>query len=237
MSLGHGASIVRDGLALHLDAANVKSYSGSGTDWKDLSGNVNNGILTNGPIFDSANNGSISFDGINDHSYHTLSPINGNNPFTVTGFFYRTGTTTQKALWGIGGQIGLQGINSYSLSGSNLISIDLWGSATFQAPVSHDLNSWNFCAWVYRGTTFNRTNVSLYKNNTEYTGAVLSVARGSETNTPNINSTGIVIARAGTTDTGYCAPAKISSINFYNRALSSAEITQNFNALRGRYGI
>ena len=55
-----------NGLVLSLDAANPKSYPGSGTTWNDLAGS-NNGTLTNGPTFSSANGGSIVFDGVNDY--------------------------------------------------------------------------------------------------------------------------------------------------------------------------
>ena len=58
--------IITNGLVLALDAANKKSYPGSGTVWSDLSGNANTGTLTNGPTFDSSNNGSIDFDGTDD---------------------------------------------------------------------------------------------------------------------------------------------------------------------------
>jgi hypothetical protein len=61
-----GPNIITDGLVLALDAGSKKSYSGSGTTWKDLSGNGNNGTLVNGPTFDSGNGGSIVFDGFND---------------------------------------------------------------------------------------------------------------------------------------------------------------------------
>lgn len=237
MSIAYNTSIVRNGLVLHLDAANVKSYPGTGTTWFDLSGNGNNGTLTNGPTYNSLNNGSMVFDGTNDFSIHTGAPITGNSPFTVTGFFYITGSTTQKATWGIGGNSGLQGINSYSLNGTNLISTDLWGTTTIQSSQSYDLNSWTFCAWVYRGTVFSRANISLYKNGIEYTGTALTLARGGEASVPNINNTGIVIGRAGTNDVLYTAPVRISSINFYNRALSNAEVNQNFEAHRGRYGL
>jgi len=237
MGISYNTSIVRDGLVLHLDAANTKSYTGSGTVWKDLSGNGNDGTLINGVGYSTDNNGSLVFDGVNDYSFHSLSPIVGNSAFSITGFFYRTGSTLGRATWGIGGNSTLRGINSYSVTGSNLLSIDLWGSTTIQSNESYDLNQWIFAAWVYRGSTFSRNNISIYKNESEYTGSALTVSRGSETSVPNINSTGIVIARAGTIDSGYSAPVLISSICFYNRHLSAMQISQNFNALRGRYGI
>ena len=57
---------VTDNLVLSLDAANIKSYIGSGTTWSDLSGNNNTAALTNGPTFTSSFGGSIIFDGTND---------------------------------------------------------------------------------------------------------------------------------------------------------------------------
>ena len=45
-----GPHIVTDGLVLSLDAANTKSYPGSGTTWYDLSGNANHGRISNGEI-------------------------------------------------------------------------------------------------------------------------------------------------------------------------------------------
>ena len=65
MSFGTSWSLPTEGLSLLLDAGNVKSYPGSGTTWFDLSGNGNNGTLTNGPTFNSE--GYISFDGTNDY--------------------------------------------------------------------------------------------------------------------------------------------------------------------------
>jgi hypothetical protein len=66
MAFTRGANVVTNGLVLCLDAANPKSYPGSGTTWRDLSGNSNTGTLTNGPTFSSANGGSIIFDGNDD---------------------------------------------------------------------------------------------------------------------------------------------------------------------------
>lgn len=67
MALNHSPKIVTNGLVLYLDAANQKSYPGSGTTWTDLSGNGNTGTLTNGPTFSANNNGGIVFDGANDY--------------------------------------------------------------------------------------------------------------------------------------------------------------------------
>ncbi len=70
--------IVRTGLVLDLDAAQPLSYGGTGTTWNDLSGNGNNGTLTNGPTYDSSNGGSIVFDGVDDKSTTNITSF-GNN--------------------------------------------------------------------------------------------------------------------------------------------------------------
>ncbi len=66
MAFFYSPNVVTDGLVFAVDAANKKSYPGSGTTWTDLAGS-NNGALTNGPTFDSGNNGNIVFDGSNDY--------------------------------------------------------------------------------------------------------------------------------------------------------------------------
>ena len=67
MSLSHSPSIVTSGLVLCLDAANTRSYPGSGTSWYNLAGTINTGVLTNGPTYGSTNLGSIVFDGVDDY--------------------------------------------------------------------------------------------------------------------------------------------------------------------------
>lgn len=67
MAFNYSPNIVRDSsLVLYLDAANTKSYVSGSTIWNDISRGGNNGTLTNGPTFNSSNNGSIVFDGVND---------------------------------------------------------------------------------------------------------------------------------------------------------------------------
>jgi hypothetical protein len=61
-------SVVTDGLIYYVDAGNTSSYAGSGTTWNDLSGQNRTTTLYNGPTFDSANSGSINFDGSNDYA-------------------------------------------------------------------------------------------------------------------------------------------------------------------------
>ena len=82
-----GPNIITDGLVLALDAANSRSYPGTGTTWSDLSGNGNSGTLTNGPTFNSGNGGSIVFDGVDD-----------NISFSGNTFNYSPGTSGEVSL-------------------------------------------------------------------------------------------------------------------------------------------
>ena len=84
MGLSHSPSLVMNGLVLCLDAGNSKSYPGTGTTWTDLSGNGNNGTLTNGPTYSSANGGSLVFDGTNDY---TQTPLSGTFPQITVEFW------------------------------------------------------------------------------------------------------------------------------------------------------
>jgi hypothetical protein len=67
MGIGYNTSVVRDGLVLYLDAANRKSYPGSGTVVKDIVSNSINGTLLNGVSFSNSNKGIFSFDGVDDY--------------------------------------------------------------------------------------------------------------------------------------------------------------------------
>lgn len=66
MGCSSGPDIVEDGLVLCLDAASKRSYGGSGTTWSNLAGS-NDGILNNGPTFNTENGGSFAFDGTDDY--------------------------------------------------------------------------------------------------------------------------------------------------------------------------
>ena len=113
MSYQTGPRIVTNGLVFCVDAADTNSYPGSGTTWFDLSGNGNNGTLNNGPTFNSANRGSIVFDGTNDWiSVTRNSSLSPTSEITEEAMIFRTSTSDQVF---IGLQYGSSGENSYAL--------------------------------------------------------------------------------------------------------------------------
>jgi hypothetical protein len=228
MGIAYNTSIVRNGLVLHLDAANSKSYPGSGTVWNDLSGRGNNGTLINGPTYNSANNGSIVFDGVDDTVYlssASLLPV-GTSDRTIVAFV-RTPTSFPDPYlhvihWGTAATDQAFGLAIFSNGGLNTHP---WSGAPSQGTV---VSGTDYCLAV--SYTHSSTLHKFWINGISQ-GAGVSRA---------IN-TGVTEARVGarisahTEDWG--PSGRIYSIQVYNRSLSDVEVQQNFEALRGRYGI
>lgn len=222
-------TIVTNGLVLHLDAGNPASYPGSGTTWTDLSGNNNNGTLTNGPTYSSANGGSIVFDGVDDTVKCSSSQlINITNNFTTEIWYKTTGTrdkthllTTRLDAFDNIGQLGYNlgsaGGSTWKLTKYGIVDI-------FLGTVPNDTNWHSVCV------TFSSTSgVSLYLDGS-------FVANSGNTNNLNVGSNIFIFGRGSESGTNHLI-GNISNAKIYNRVLSATEITQNFNALRGRFGI
>jgi len=222
MGLAHSPRIVTNGLVLCLDAGNTKSYPGSGTTWTDISRRGNNGTLTNGPTFSSANKGSIVFDGVNDRV---------DIPNTVDTRFSHTSSWTFSIFFKV---IKLGSYpRIFSLGQDVNYGLGMWTESGQNIYVKHNNTQQIVCPANY-GTIKNVTLV--------YPGS------GSMLGYENAGSPVTLIALTGTDTT---TPLKfavdlnnVSTHNMnmycaikYNRALSAAEIAQNFNALRGRFGI
>ena len=205
------------GPVMCLDAGSRISYPGSGTTWTDLSGNGNTGTLINGPTFNSANGGSIVFDGVNDivsiGNVATLRTL----LITITCFFKTNSTSTYQVFYTKSN--GSTGFYGGIYSGKLFIQND--SGYTESGNVIPDLN-WHYAALTYDGTQAKT-----------YLDGILG-------QTKTLGPANILTAPAyiSTFDgTGSPFNGFISSVNIYNRALSAAEISQNFNLLRGRFGI
>jgi hypothetical protein len=228
--------IVTNGLVLNLDAGFDPSYPTTGTTWYDLSGNTNNGTLTNGPVFNSANSGSIVFDGIDDYILQNAFIDAGSN-FSVFAWIKPGG--------GINVRNGIIG-NSYPYNSRqgfflstatnyagtlNTFFISIGGDAAYRTAnnSSITLNTWNYVG----GVVINGgEDIKLYVNGieTSYSGGVLS--SGTITYSTNQFYVG---ARVG----GNLEPfvGNIATSQIYNRVLSSTEILQNYNAQKNRFGL
>jgi hypothetical protein len=226
MGVYGGPEISNDGLVLALDAGNTKSYPGSGTTLIDMTGLGNTGTLTNGPTYSSANGGSIVFDGVDDY----VSITSNTN---VAGL-----TTYSVSIW-VYCNLGSSGIDSRFFWRGNygvLLSKDtnnifffyirssITGTISNVGTSSSVLGNWNNIALTYDGSTMRAYLNGNLAGSTSMTGGIIDDG-------PTIVRLGLYPAA------GFASSCRISSCLEYTRTLSAAEIQQNFNATRGRYGV
>ena len=227
MSLGHGASIVRSGLVLHLDAANRKSYPGSGVSWNDLSGAGNNGTLVNGPTYNGANNGYLTFDGTNQYlnTSHNIEAATSANLQSFCSWLY--GTSTNNSFFGSGASSAGQFHLILNFQDATQIR---FGESNYGGGIPNDQNNlaavasnptWNYACVV-------KTAVSTFDVYFNGSKVITSATKMASNPAP---------FSLGRWWVGRVIPASISNVSIYNRALTPLEIQQNFNALRGRYGV
>jgi len=216
-------------LVLNLDAGDSSSYPGSGTTWYDISGSGLTGALTNGPTYDSANNGSIVFDGVDDYvDLGDVLDISSN--FTLSVWF--KGNASQQPYVAIiakdaSGNFGNYGM--YADNGSNYVRFGFRDTGGTQREVNDssysDIKSGN---WVNYIGTYDSSELKLYRNG-------VGISSASVNTTPQTNNNSLAIGARLLNS--YEFNGNISSVQIYNRALSASEVEQNFNALRGRYGV
>jgi hypothetical protein len=214
--------------------------------WYDLSGNGYNGTLTNGPTSNVSNKGNIVFDGTDDYSTFTPTPtiLQGNPNLTVIGFYKRTASFSYKGFWGIGGSNAGgtgQGICNWNSGNTNEITIDTWSESTFTTGQTYPLNTWVGVAWRKIAGPMTRANciISIFNGTsmTNYTSTALTVLRAESSINPVINSIGGITLGSISVDTGYCSPVNIANHCIYNRILTDAEVSQNFQATKTRFGL
>jgi len=225
MGVAYNSRIVTDGLQLCLDAGNLKSYPTTGLTWTDLSGNGRNGTLSTTSIgYNSANGGSLVFDGTDDQ-------------VTVSGSSF-TVTASTWIVWmrrgGIDGYDGIlfsrvpQSVGINFLSGGPL-------SYTYEGTSPGPGYNWNSelippdSAWSMVAFTFTSTGATAY----------LYQASGLTTASNNYNHPSVTVndLRVGN-DAGLAGrlyQGRIAQALIYNRALTAAEIQQNYLATKSRY--
>jgi hypothetical protein len=93
MALAHSPSVITDGLMVYLDAANTRSYPGTGNTWYDLRGNRNFTLQNNPPFFANSAGGSIGFTAANSH-HATATSLSSMSTWTVEVWLYHTGVST-----------------------------------------------------------------------------------------------------------------------------------------------
>ena len=226
MSTGYNPSIVTDSLIFCLDAANTKSYPGSGTTWSDLSGQSNNATI-NGSTYNSENGGYFDFDGTND--YATFNPGSdiafGTGQFAIEiwtdfvgeGPFYfidirNSSATSRWALF----VNAFEKLEWYTGSGSYILQTPVWNTGN---------NGWNQIVFSREGTGGNQ--FKFYVN-----GAFISAV----TDSTNYNTSSTEASIGRRYSNSEFLDGKISQLRIYKgKALSASEVLHNFDAVKGRY--
>jgi hypothetical protein len=244
MAISYNPRTVTNGLVLCLDAGNTKSYPGSGTTWRDLSGRGNNGTLTNGPTYNSSNGGSIVFDGTNDYAtIPSPSPFSGTQLFTFeiwVKFVSITGNfgSTNKCAWLFSGGSGAgEGQAEFGVLSANNSSFTP-NTITFGRGTGGTTGSLNInvSSLISNGSWYQ---IVLVRSASD---AQILYLNGSSIGTGNVSnsfSNGIVNFGSLANNSSYSGylNGSLTGLKIYNRALTAAEVSQNYNALRGRYGI
>jgi hypothetical protein len=225
MGTEYNPRIVTDGLVFFLDAANTRSYSGSGTSANSLVGGIG-ATLVNGVGFTSSNNGTFTFDGTND--YIAVSGTNfplGNSARTLNIWYY-----TKTSTW----QADVNNLFWYGTAGSTRQSfgVDFGTYPTMEFYSWADDINWNTTApqvgWKNLQIAYDgNLTVRIY----ELGVLVATKTLGAQLNT--VLSSNVQIG-AITYLPGYF-DSNISQVSMYNRALTASEIVQNYNATKKRY--
>ena len=227
MGIDYNNIIVSDGLVFFLDAANTRSYSGSGTSSNSLVGGIG-ATLVNGVGFTSSNTGTFTFDGTNDYIAVSGTNFPLSNSARTLNIWYYTKTST----W----QADVNNLFWYGTAGSTRQSfgVDFGTYPTMEFYSWADDINWNTTApqvgWKNLQIAYDgNLTVRIYE---------LGVLVATKTFSAQLNtvlSTDVQIG-AITYVTGYF-DSNISQVSMYNRALSATEILQNYNATKRRYGL
>jgi hypothetical protein len=236
VGLNHSPRIVINGLVLCLDAANAKSYPGSGTTWSDVSGNGRHFTWVSSPTYDvdgsvpyfstlgnrCSGPASNSFGIDNASGYTIFISVKQNSLVNSSSFkFYKDGVSSAG-----------RAIFAHATWSDNNIYFDQGGccnSNTRTSVGSGGSQTWNI--FTFRRLTGSSTR-SIFKN-----GSVLTTNTAAAADI-NLNATAVDLGSSdefgGNSSTWN---ARLNSFTVYNRGLTDGEIAQNFNALRGRFGI
>jgi hypothetical protein len=215
---------------LCLDAGSRKSYGGTGNVWRDLAG-YNNGTLTNGPTFSSANGGSIVFDGSNDYvNCGNNSSLNLGAMTIAVWFKPSTDVSGYRAI------IMDESVNTgapwnyriYLNINTGTVVYDLYGDSGYSGLVSTyaiNDNKWHYVCGTR--TAVNGT-IRLYID-----GLLNNIG----TDSSNVSALGAAVwlGQSPLFNGSYPFIGNIAQTQIYNRALTPAEIQQNYNATKGRY--
>jgi hypothetical protein len=237
MGFNYSPKIVTDGLVMYLDAANSKSYPGSGTTWGDLSRGGNNGTLVNGPTFSTTNNGMFTLNGTNQNVSSNVGTIlNIGTTISVTFSCWIRYTVSAANYTGLIAKTTSTNPDTgfQMLLYTNKLSCELAAGGVFIGPGNIiGTTILNTGQWFNTVLTINRnTNtVSAYVN-----GVLESSVTNASVSSNNLTSTSNLLIGVERTS-GLFLNGNIASAQVYTVALSASEIAQNYNTQKSRFGL
>ena len=223
-----GPDVVTNGLVFYLDAANPLSYPGTGTNWTNINGSSFNGTLTNGPTFNSNNLGNIVFDGVNDY-VNMPEIISPSNDFTADIWFNSSSISTFQCPIYIRSAASPTDYLVVTLFNSKILASKDGNTASSKKSSTNLLSN----VWYNAVVTKTSSNItSIYINSVNET----TLAVGGEY--LGANTAGFQIANDYIFG-GILIPfiGRISNVKLYNRVLTQTEVLQNYNAIKGRFGL
>ena len=223
MGLAHSPRIVTDNLVLALDAANTKSYDGSGTTWTDLSGKGNNGTIS-GATHTSGAGGYFDFDGTNDYVSHSNDSFVSNGGATLESWFNIDTLSADRTL------INHSGFSYFNLlrTSNNKIRLE-YKSTSADNTQLFSTSTISTGSWYYVVGVVNSTGARIYIN------GELDASNSTPQNLGTVSST--LYVGGYNTNSLYRFDGKIAVAKRYDKPLTAAEVLQNYNALRGRFGV
>jgi hypothetical protein len=233
MSLNHSPRIVTDGLVLCLDAADPKSYNGSGTTWFDRSIGRNDFSLINSPIY---NGDSFSTSVTRYFNGPSSNDITGDNQLylTLSNWVRFTDTSTNRYIVNLKRQATdstLFSINCNNGGAGKFSALFRNRANTTHLYLNSTLSTYNDNKWHNVTIVADDTVVRLYIDGEfdveDTSGGIQSVAGNTA-----LANLGAFNSGSNTHFTGDIAQTLI-----YRKALTTGEIYQNFNAQKGRFGL
>jgi hypothetical protein len=228
-------TIVQQGLVLNLDAGNIYSYAGAGTTWYDVSGNAIDASASGTSSYINLYGGLLSFP--NNNSYYNTSAVStfnlGASSFSMECWVYLDAATASDNAY--------RGIISLGLSSTNYVYIAKWRSGLYSGLYVQYIAAGSTVTGVYQANDYNPVSrwthvVATKSSNVLYfyvNGVLYSTASDLNTTFNGNSSVYIAQAHGGVNSLyGYVGESRV-----YNIALSAAQVLQNYNATKGRFGL
>lgn len=227
--------IVTSGLILNLDSGSKSSYLGSGITWSDLSGNGYDGTLTNGPTYSSSNGGLIVFDGSDDYvvGVHNAT-LDVTGDMTAECWFKLTSNRSDWVCLFSKGELTAGrtfGLWIYQVTDPGYFLFQRYEPVGAQYPGASITDTVRLDTWYQIVGVSSSTTLQLYLNGSLVATSTYATASSYVSSTVPYNVGTIEQQNA------YSHAGEIPISRLYNRALTSEEVKQNFDAIRGRFSI